>query len=301
MPVPPLLLIVDAHAYAYRAFFAIRQLSSPTGAPTNAIFGFIKMLAKMQDSLQPTHLLSVWDGGLSSERVAALPQYKAQRPPMPDDLARQLDDIMEYLEAARVASVCQEGIEADDWIATIARQAAAAGLEVIIASSDKDFLQLVSPQVGLLNPNDKTELIWKKQQVRDKTGVDPEQIVAWLSLIGDSVDNIAGVPGIGPKTATELLNQFHSMDGIYANLGRMKSERLRSSLSTSQLVVERNQQLIKLKDDLPCVFSAEDLAVRPPDTTRLFALYSRWGFKTLAGALPEARSCQPELLTLQPG
>ena len=300
MPALPLLLIVDAHAYAYRAFFAIRRLSSPDGTPTNAIFGFVKMLAKMQDSIQPTHLLAVWDGGLSPERVAALPEYKTQRPPMPDALARQVDDLMIYLAAARVASFCQDGVEADDMIATVARQASEAGLEVVIASSDKDFMQLVSPQVGLLNPNDKSEVIWKEQQVRDKTGVAPEQIVDWLSLIGDSVDNIAGVPGVGPKTATDLLTQFQSVDGIYANLDKVKSERVRSNLRTSEPVVRRNQKLIELKADLPDVFSLEELAVRDPDADQLYTLYSRWGFRSLAAAaLAEANANQPGLLALQ--
>src|SRR5207249_3795271 len=162
-----------------------------------------------------------------------------------------------------------------------------------------DFLQLVSPQVGLLNPNDKSEIIWKEQQVRAKTGVAPGQIVDWLSLIGDSVDNIAGVPGVGPKTATELLGQFRSVDGLYANLNQVKSERLRSSLATSESVVRRNQQLIKLKDEVPEAISLDDLAVQTPDAAQLAGLYSRWGFKTLAKALAESNAEQPDLLILQ--
>ena len=190
------LLLVDGHAYAYRAFHAIRQLSSPTGAPTNAIYGFIKVLAKMQVQLAPSHLLVVWDGGLAAERMAALPEYKSQRPPMPDSLEKQIAALNRYLDAANIANSCQEGVEADDWIASMARQGVVAGLAVVIASSDKDFLQLVSPRVGLLNSNDKSEKIWTAEDVRAKTGVAPEQIVDWLSLIGDSVDNIAGVPGV---------------------------------------------------------------------------------------------------------
>ena len=153
-------LIVDGHSYAYRAFYAIRQLSSPSGAPTNAIYGFIKMLAKMRASHQPTHWAVVWDGGLAAERVTSLPEYKAQRPPMPDDLEQQIEQIQSYLDAASVPSICHDGVEADDLIATLTRQAVADGAWVIIASSDKDFMQLVSPLVGLLNPNDKSEAIW---------------------------------------------------------------------------------------------------------------------------------------------
>ena len=166
------LLIIDGHAYAYRAFHAIRGLRSPSGQPTNAIFGFVKMLEKMRAAIGPTHLIVVWDGGLSAERMTALPEYKAQRPPMPDDLKPQLDEMAGYLKAAGVASYCGEGVEADDYIACLARRAAAAGWHVVIASSDKDFMQLVSPQIGLWNPNDQAPAIWSREQVLAKTGVD---------------------------------------------------------------------------------------------------------------------------------
>ncbi len=135
------LLIVDGHAYAYRAFHAIRELRSPSGAPTNAIYGFVKMLVKIRTAIGPTHLIVVWDGGLSAERVASLPEYKAQRPEMPDDLRPQLDEIVSYLKAAGLASYCRDGIEADDYIACLARRAADAGMTAVIASSDKDFMQ----------------------------------------------------------------------------------------------------------------------------------------------------------------
>ncbi len=250
------LLIVDGHAYAYRAFYAIRELRSPSGQPTNAIYGFVKMLAKMREAVGPTHLMVVWDGGLSVERVADLPEYKAQRPEMPDDLRPQLDGIVSYLQAAGVASFRRDGVEADDYIACLARHAAAAGMTVVIASADKDFMQLVSPMVGLLNPNDKSETVWTHEQVRAKTGVEPAQIVDWLALMGDSVDNIPGVPGVGPKTAADLLNQFGSVAGLYARLAGVKSEKLRGALRLSAAEVRRNLKLVRLQDDLPCEFFA---------------------------------------------
>jgi len=154
------LLIIDGHAYAYRAFHAIRSLSSPSGRPTNAIYGFVKMLAKMRSAIEPTHLIVVWDGGLNAGRVSVLPEYKAQRPGMPEDLKPQLDEIAGYLNAAGVVSFCRDGVEADDYIACLARRAADAGMAVVIASPDKDFMQLVSARVGLLNPNDKSEMVW---------------------------------------------------------------------------------------------------------------------------------------------
>src|SRR6185436_14194473 len=137
------LLIVDGHAYAYRAFHAIRSLSSPAGEPTNAIFGFIKMLTKMQAQLAPSHAVVVWDGGLAPERMAEHPEYKTQRPPMPADLDHQMSGITDYLEAVGIPSFCREGVGADDWIAALALQHSKE-IPVVIASSDKDFMQLVS-------------------------------------------------------------------------------------------------------------------------------------------------------------
>jgi DNA polymerase-1 len=243
----------------------------------------------MEATLQPTHHAVVWDGGLSAQRMEALPEYKEHRPPMPGDLERQLPEIEAYLEAANVPSFVNEGIEADDWIASQACCAVQAGAEVVIASADKDFLQLVSPQVGMLNPNDKTETVWKEEQVRAKTGLAPAQVVDWLSLIGDSVDNISGVPGVGPKTATDLLKQFGSIDAMYGRIGEVKSERIRASLLAAEAAVRRNQQLIRLHRDLPCGFDLGALEVRPPNAARLRPLYQKWGFKTLLAQLDAAR------------
>ncbi len=277
------LLIIDGHAYVYRAFYAIRNLRSPSGKPTNAIYGFVKMLEKMRATVMPTHLIAVWDGGLSAERLAALPQYKAQRPEMPDDLRPQLDEIAAWLEAAGLTSFRRKGVEADDYIACLARRAA--DMAVVIASADKDFMQLVSDRVGLLNPGDKSETVWTGEQVRAKTGVEPSQIVDWLSLIGDSVDNIPGVPGVGPKTAADLLNQFGSVEQLYARLDAVKSEKLRAALRVSADAVRRNLGLVRLQDDLPCEFSPENLLPRPADKMQLREMYGRWGFKGMLDAL----------------
>ncbi|HTR40973.1 MAG TPA: 5'-3' exonuclease H3TH domain-containing protein [Pseudomonadales bacterium] len=281
------LLIIDGHSYAYRAFHAIRELHSPSGQPTNAIYGFIKMLAKLRATVDPTHWIVVWDGGLSAERVAALPEYKAQRAEMPETMRPQLDEIVSYLEAARVASFCQDGIEADDVIACLARRAEAKEWKTVIASADKDFMQLVSARVGLLNPHDKTEAIWTDEQVRNKTGVEPSQIVDWLSLMGDAVDNISGVPGVGPKTAADLLKQFGSVEKLFSSLEKVKSERLRTALAAAKDAVSRNRELVRLHD-VACDFSGQAMAVKAPDTARLRELYSRWGFRTLLAAVEES-------------
>jgi DNA polymerase-1 len=289
------LLIVDGHAYAYRAFHAIRELRSPAGKPTNAIYGFVKMLDKMRVVTAQTHLIVVWDGGLSDVRTAVLPEYKAQRPEMPEDLRSQLDEIAAYLNAAGITSYCRKGIEADDYIACLARRAADSGMNVVIASSDKDFMQLVSPQVGLLNPNDKSETIWTDDQVRAKAGVEPSQIVDWLSLMGDSVDNISGVRGVGTKTAADLLNQFGSIENLYRRLDDVKSEKLRAALGESEGIVRRNRELVRLHE-VDCDFLVASLKPGPPDTAQLQELFARWGFKKMLAALVFSAEKQPVLI-----
>jgi DNA polymerase-1 len=283
------LLIIDGHAYAYRAFHAIRELNSPAGEPTNAIYGFIKMVAKLRGTIAPTHWIVVWDGGLSAERLAALPEYKAQRPEMPDLMRPQLDEIGKYLGAARIASFLRDGIEADDVIACLARRAEKMEWATVIASSDKDFMQLVSRRVGLLNPHDKTEVIWAAEQVRAKAGVEPGQIVDWLSLIGDNVDNISGVPGIGPKTAADLLKQFGTVEELFRRVDEVKSVRVRGALLSAKEVVLRNRELVRLHE-VSCDFLPDDMAVKAPDAARLAPLYERWGFKSLLAALNDSVS-----------
>jgi DNA polymerase-1 len=288
------LLIVDGHAYAYRAFHAIRELRSPGGQPTNAIYGFVKMLEKMRQAVAPTHLMVVWDGGLSAERLAAWPGYKAQRPEMPADLRPQLDEIRKYLAAAGLAEFCGDGVEADDYIACLARRAAA-DWNVVIASSDKDFMQLVSARVGLLNPNDKTGAVWGREQVLAKAGVEPEQVADWLALMGDAVDNIPGVPGVGPKTAAELLQQFGSVEQLLARLDEVKSARLRTALRDSAAAVARNQKLVRLPE-VPCEFVPERMVVQDGDRAALVRLYAGWGFKGMLAALAAPGEKQTELI-----
>jgi DNA polymerase-1 len=217
-----------------------------------------------------------------------LPEYKAQRPAMPSDLEAQFDQIVSYLRAANIYSFIKDGCEADDCIASVTENAVAAGWEVVIATSDKDFMQLVSPQVRLFNPHDKTETLVGVEQVKAKTGVEPTQIVDWLSLIGDAVDNIPGVAGVGPKTATDLLRQFGSIDALYLHLGEVRSERLRTSLENSAKAVRRNQQLVRLRLEAPCDVVLEDLALKPADFGGLRELFSIWGFKKLLHELEEA-------------
>ena len=228
--------------------------------------------------------------------MAALPGYKAQRPEMPDDLRPQFDEIGKYLAAAGLAEFCGDGVEADDYIACLARRAAAADWRVVIASADKDFMQLVSDRIGLLNPNDKTGAVWTREQVRAKAGVEPEQVADWLALMGDAVDNIPGVAGVGPKTAAELLNQFGSVDILLARLDEVKSERLRAALRAAADAVRRNQALVRLHE-VPCEFMPEKLKPAAPDREKLRELFAGWGFKGMMAALEEScRQRQVELI-----
>lgn len=292
----PRLLLVDGHAYAYRAFHAIRSLNAPDGRPTNAIYGFVKMLLKLESVVRPTHRLVVWDAGLAAERMAALPGYKANRPPTPDALEEQLPQLQTWLAAAGWASLQEEGTEADDWLATYARRAEAAGWQTVLASSDKDFMQLVNDRIGLFNPNDKTEKIWVAADVEAKTGVSPAQIVDWLSLVGDSVDNIPGVSGVGPKTATDLLKRFGSIEQLLARAGELKSETQRAAVQASGEILRRNRLMIRLRDDLVGGHALETLAPRPPEKPKLRELYRRWNFRSLLAELGGEASATPSAL-----
>lgn len=289
----PVLLLVDGHAMAYRAFHAIPRLTSPGGEPTNAIWGFVKMLGKMQSVLKPDFLAVVWDAGLSAARLAALPEYKAQRPPMPESLERQMPGMEAWLGACGVVSLRESGVEADDWIGALAMWASAARIRVVIASADKDFMQLVSEWVGLLNPNDKSDTVWTAEQVRQKTGVEPAQIVDWLSLIGDRVDNIPGVPGVGVKTATDLLQRFGSYECILKRLNEIESESLRERLRAAAEIMKRNRNLIRLQLEQRVEITLDQLRAKPSDEPRLRDLYAGWGFKNLPGtAVEESRQME---------
>jgi DNA polymerase-1 len=186
----------------------------------------------------------------------------------------------------------QDGVEADDWIAALALAAERASLPVVIASADKDFLQLVRDGIRLLNPNDKTDRLWTSADVSAKTGVTPERIVDWLSLMGDAVDNIPGVPGIGPKTAADLMNRFGSLDVLYARLEEVTPERVRETLRASRTAVFRNREMVRLRGDLAPAVELETLRRRPPDVQRLRAIYSACGFRTMLAELQPAAPVQ---------
>ncbi|HXG48605.1 MAG TPA: 5'-3' exonuclease H3TH domain-containing protein [Methylomirabilota bacterium] len=290
------LLLVDGHAFAYRAFHAIRELRAPDGSASNAIFGFIRMLEKMRALLAPTHLAVVWDGGLAADRLAEHPGYKADRPPMPESLERQIEEIILFLAASGIASLRQDGIEADDWLAGLARRARGEGAFVVIASSDKDFMQLVDERIGLFNPNDKSEKVWGPEEVLARTGVMPEQVVDWLSLVGDSVDSIPGVSGVGPKTAADLLRQFGSVEALLRRLDEVKPDRIRVAVKSAEAAVRRNQRLIQLRCITPGGFDLREMVAREPDYRALEQLFTRWGFRSLLAQVAGRAPAQGQLL-----
>ncbi|MEI6083435.1 MAG: 5'-3' exonuclease H3TH domain-containing protein, partial [Verrucomicrobiota bacterium] len=262
-------------------FYAIRHLTGPQGEPVNAIYGLTKMLRKMRTDHNPTHWGVIFDLGAPRQRLAVLPSYKEQRPPTPPDLAAQLPAIREILHGLRAPTLELDGEEADDIIATLAVRAAQAGLSVLIASNDKDFTQLVTEQIRLLRPGDKADVIFDTAAVQAKYGLQPSQMVDFLALTGDSVDNIPGVPGVGPKTATDLLQRFHDLEGVLAHAGEITRPKLRESLLAASAEARLNRQLVQLIMDLPVPVDLPGLKVLTPDRPRLLTALRTHGFKSL--------------------
>jgi DNA polymerase-1 len=218
-----------------------------------------------------------------------LPSYKAQRPPTPPALEEQLAGIREMLDALRVAVVEIEGEEADDIIATLAVQVAHAGARSLIASSDKDFLQLVGPQIQVIRPEGKQTVLLDAAAVVARYGVRPEQIADYLSLIGDSVDNIPGIPGVGPKTAVELLTKFQSLDNLLGRTGEISKPKLREMIEARAGQILANHVLIALYTGLKLPVSLDSLRSQPPDVAKLANLFQKHGFKSLLEELQMPR------------
>ena len=268
----------------YRAFYAVAGLATGAGKPTNAVFGFIRMLGQINRVWRPTHELVVFDGGVPDERRRLLESYKAQRPPMPDQLRIQLADIQDYLDAAMIKSVRVEGKEADDILASAALSAETSGFETLVASSDKDLMQIVGGHIAMIAPGKINDKIGA-EEIYQKTGVQPGQIVEWLALTGDSADNIPGVPGIGAKTAAKLLGEWGSIGEMFNHLGQLKPEKARSLLENCRQDVFRNIQIITLDKNIKLPCPVEEMKCAPPDAERLRSFYSRMEFHSLAAGI----------------
>src|SRR5258706_1187605 len=228
------LIVLDALGLAYRAHYAMigRPLRNSRGENTSAIYGFGNMVLKLRRELRPDRWALAWDGPGPTFRHTMFPDYKATRPAMPEELAAQLDPIEELAQCLGLPVIEKPGMEADDVMATLARQGAEAGYEVVLVTGDKDMLQVVGDQVAVLSPQARGEDYQRvdSEGVRARWGVGPEHIRDVLALMGDSSDNIPGVPGVGEKTAVELMGQFGSLEALYARLAEVRKPGIRKRL-----------------------------------------------------------------------
>lgn len=272
------LYLIDGSSYIYRAYFAIRHLSSPSGQPTNAIYGFVQMLLKLIKDCQPQQLAVVFDAGRITFRNDIYPDYKANRAAMPDDLRAQVGHIREVVRAFNIPALELMGFEADDIIGALAQEYSSRGRQVVVVTGDKDLMQIVSKQVTLLDTmKAKSSGI---AEVLERFGVGPELVPDILGLAGDSSDNIPGVPGIGEKTAIKLLQEFGTLDALLERAAEVKGkngEKLREFREQALL----SRRLATIERNVPIHVSDEELAAREPDTEALNALFKEFGFNSL--------------------
>ncbi|MBU3579341.1 DNA polymerase I [Polynucleobacter sp. 73C-SIWE] len=274
------LLLVDGSSYLYRAFHAMPDLRNGAGEPTGAIYGMVNMMRRARSELKADHIACVFDAKGKTFRDEMYSEYKAHRSPMPEDLVKQIEPIHAIVKALGWPVLMVSGVEADDVIGTLACQATQAGWETIISTGDKDLAQLVNPSVTLINTmtNEKLDI----NGVIEKFGVPPERIVDYLSIIGDAVDNVPGVPKAGPKTANKWLAEFGDLDHLMANADQVKGvvgENLRASLDW----LPQARQLITVKTDCdlsPHLPGLDDLHAKSEDAALLRELFERYAFKT---------------------
>ncbi len=294
------LYIVDLSGYIFRAYHAIPELSSPSGEPTNATYGTLNMLIRMIADRRPSHMAITMDSRGRGLRGKIDPKYKANRPPAPPDLPPQMVRCRELVEAYGMPVFSTPEYEADDQIATLTKRAREAGLKVVIASSDKDLLQLIE-QEGVWMWDAMRDRVFGPAEVESKYGVGPDKMGDLLALVGDNSDNIAGVPGVGPKTAAKLLAQYGDIDGIYAHLDEIKRPKLNQSLSDNHDAAKLAQRLVELQDVPDLSFDEVALRFGGADTTKLRALFEELGFNRLLDRLeapaPDQPSCVPHAAT----
>ncbi len=271
------LILVDGSSYLYRAFHAMPSLSNSQGQPTGAVYGVVNMLRRLLKDFQPEYMAMVFDAKGKTFRDDIYAEYKANRPPMPDELREQIAPLHAIVDAMGLPMLIVEGVEADDVIGTLARQATEMGMDCLVSTGDKDMAQLVNQHVTLMNTMDSSTL--DPQGVVDKFGIPPERIVDYLTLMGDSVDNIPGVPKVGPKTAVKWLTQYGTLDEIIARADEITGkvgENLRNALE--QLPLSR--RLATIKCDVPLDVGPTELKMQAADTERLIQLFGEMEFKT---------------------
>lgn len=278
------LILVDGSSYLYRAFFAMPPLTTAQDQPTGAVYGVVNMLRRLLKDYEPELMAVVFDAKGKTFRDELFEEYKSHRPPMPDEMRSQIEPLHQTVQAMGMPMLIIDGVEADDVIGTLATQARQKGISTIISTGDKDMAQLVDDKVTLINTMTNTKL--DHAGVIEKFGIPPENIIDYLALVGDSSDNIPGVPKVGPKTAVKWLQQYGSLDEIIARADEIKGkvgESLRENLE--QLKLSRLLATIKCDVELPQ--TPEQLNLQPPDTNALRQLFMRLEFKTWLKQLDE--------------
>jgi DNA polymerase-1 len=287
MSTRPDLVLVDGSSYLYRAFHALPPFSNSRGEPTGAVFGVLNMLNKFLKDYDPERIAVVFDAPGKTFRDELFAEYKAHRPPMPDDLRAQIQPLFEAVKGMGLPILREAGVEADDVIGTLACSAARQNLSVLISTGDKDMAQLVSPQITLINTMSNTLL--DRAGVKNKFDVFPEQIIDYLALVGDSSDNIPGIDKVGPKTAAKWLGQYQTLDALVAdaaNVSGKVGENLRAGLATLELA----RKLATIRTDVTLPVSLDELKRKSPDTEALRSLFTRLELRSLLkqldGAVP---------------
>ncbi len=273
----PLLLLVDGSSYLYRAFHALPPLTNKEGVPTGAVYGVVRMLRKLIEEEQPKKVAVIFDAKGKTFRHTIFKDYKANRPPMPDDLQVQIEPLHQLIEALGIPLLSVPDVEADDVIGTLAKIGVKENYRVLISTGDKDMAQLVNERVTLINTMNEVRM--DVDGVVEKFGVTAEQIIDYLALMGDKVDNIPGVPGVGPKTAVKWLQQYGTMQSVVDNAEEVKGkigEKLRAAVDQLPLSYE----LATIKCDLELDFAIDDLQLDARNQSVLKQIYTELNFKT---------------------
>jgi len=275
------IFLIDGSAFLYRAFHAIRSLSTSKGHPTNATFGFTRIMLKLIKDNAPEYAVVLFDVKGPTFRHKLYDQYKANRPPMPEELAAQIPDIKRVISALNIPIVEKLGFEADDLVGTYARLAQEKGFEVVMVTGDKDFIQLITENCTLWDPMKDT--LSDANKIKEDMGIDPAQFIDVLGLAGDTADNIPGVRGVGPKTAIKLIAEFGSINNLYDNLDRIKTrKKLYENVSSSKDIVLLSRDLATIDDSVPVKKSIEEFKLQDFDRKKAFELFKEFEFKTLA-------------------
>ncbi len=283
---PKHLFLIDGSGFLFRAFHALPPMTRDDGTPVNAVFGFTKMIIKLIDDTDADHIAVIFDRARKTFRSEIYADYKANRPPPPDELIPQFQLVRDATKAMNVPAIDMDGYEADDLIATYARQAAEADAVVTIVSSDKDLMQLVTDKVTMLDAM-KNRVIGHKQVV-EKFGVEPERVVDVQSLAGDSTDNVPGVQGIGIKTAAQLINEYGDLDSLLANAKEIRQPKRRERLIEQADMARISRNLVRLDDDVPVTEPWDSFVVKAPDPHVLLPFLKEQNFRSLASTM-EAR------------